>query len=127
MLNAIMAGHLQDQVSRRLVHPVEEHEMGAGLDVLEALMPSRIELDHANGFGFSGVLRAVLALLPRGVDAPAELEASVRLGRQVDRLFAVADPEVLAGHSSSFGGVRRAALINQAAKAHSNGLSNGLA
>ena len=68
--------------------------MGAGLDVLEPVMPSRIDLDHADGFGFPGVLRAILALLPRGVDAPDEIEAGIHLGRQVDRLFALTDAEV---------------------------------
>ena len=63
--DAVMARHLEHQIAARLVHPVEHHQMAAGLDVLERLRPARIDLDGADRVGFAGVLRAVLALASR--------------------------------------------------------------
>ena len=100
-LGAVMAGHLQHQIARRLVHPVEHDEMGAGLHVLEGRRPALIDLEGADGVGFAGVFRAVLARLPRRVDAADEIEPGVGLVRQLDRHFAVADAEFLVVISGS--------------------------
>src|SRR6185312_11254566 len=97
---AIVTGYLQDDVSRRSVHPVEQHEVGAGLDILEALAPPRVDFDHADGLGFPGVLRAVLARFPGRMDAADVIKAGVGLGRQIDGLRALPNPEIVPGHCS---------------------------
>src|SRR5215471_19721574 len=97
-----MSGHLQHQRARRAVHPVEQHQVRAGLDILEAVGPARVDLDHANGLGLAGVLRAVLALLPGRVDAADEIEPGVGLLGQLDGLLAFPNAEIFGGHESSW-------------------------
>ena len=93
--------------------------MAAGLDVLEAVAPARIDLDGADRLGFAGVLRAVLALFPGRVDAADEIEAGIGLAGQLDRLLAVADAEsraLVLAHGSLFLAVRNAS--NERFNAH---------
>src|SRR6185437_10025508 len=74
-----MAGRLQHQVSRRLVHPVQQNEMRAGLDILEAGREARVERDGADGVGAARILGAILALSPRRLDAADEIDSCSHL------------------------------------------------
>src|SRR3569833_3639705 len=89
-----MARRLDQQIPRRLVHPVEQHEVCAGLDVLEPRREARIEMDGADGRALAAVLWTGLALGPRRADAADEVDPGVGRGRQIDRLLAGADAEV---------------------------------
>jgi hypothetical protein len=47
-VDAVVAGHLQHQISRRSVHPVEQDNVRAGLDILEGFAPACVDLDRTN-------------------------------------------------------------------------------
>src|SRR5262249_46868609 len=98
-LDTVVAGHLQHQISRGSVHPIEQDNVRAGLDILEGFTPSGLDLDRTDHLGLPRILRAVLALFPGRVDATDEIEPGVHLLRQIDRLFALPDAEVLASHA----------------------------
>src|SRR4249919_1093711 len=104
-----MAWHLKHQIAWGFVHPVKQYEMAAGLDVLEAVAPARIDIDGTDRLRLPGVLRAVLALLPGRVDTANEIQARIRLTGEVDRLFTVADAEIFVGaHGRSLARLTRA-------------------
>src|SRR5258705_4595261 len=80
--------------------------MCAGLEVLERRRPTGVELDRADGVGLAGVLRAVLALLPRSPNASDIVERGVELLGKLDRDLAVPDPKcvpviLVIGHGGS--------------------------
>src|SRR6185437_15200698 len=89
-----MRRRLHEEIPRRLVHPVKQHKVRAGLDVLEPCREARRELDGADLVALAAVLGTVLARGPRRADAADEIDAGVWCGRQVDRLLAGADAEV---------------------------------
>ena len=80
--------------------------MGAAFDVLQAVAETGVELDGADRVGLVGVLGAVLAVRPGCMDAADEIDAGVGLGRQFDRLFALADAEALAVHAGPLIGAK---------------------
>src|SRR5262249_7880213 len=55
--------------------------MTAGLDVLESLAPTRVDVDDTDRFRFARVLWAVLALFPWGMNLANEIEAGIVLAR----------------------------------------------
>src|SRR5262249_56012576 len=77
--------------------------MAAGLDAGEGLRPALVDQDGANGIGFTGIFRAVLAPRPGRANAADEIERGVELFRQLSRNLAVANAEgfvVHGGYSS---------------------------
>src|SRR5881398_492023 len=96
-----MSRHLQHQIASRPAHPIKHHEVTAGLHATECLGPALIDADGADGVGFAGILRAVLAPRPRCADAADEIERGIEALWQFDRDLAVADSEGVLGHESS--------------------------
>src|SRR5204862_468156 len=76
-LLAIVAWHLQHEVTPRLVHPIKHHDVGAAFDPLKAGRPARVDVDGADRLGFARILGTILALLPRRPDPPNEIERRV--------------------------------------------------
>src|SRR5207253_10687610 len=72
-----------------------------GVHASERLGPALIDADGADGVGFPGILRAVLAPRPRCADAADEIERGIEALWQFDRDLAVADSEGVLGHESS--------------------------
>src|SRR5262249_36310383 len=95
--------HLHHQIAARPAHPIKHDEMTAGLDPGERLGPALVDQDGANGVGFTGIFRAVLAPRPGRADAADEIERGVELFRELSRDLAVANAEgfvVHGGYSS---------------------------
>ncbi len=94
-LDAVLAGNLEHQGPGRLIHPVDQNEVAAGLDVLEAVGPAQVDLDGADGVGFLRVFRAVLALFPGRPDAADEIDPVIGIFRQIHGLFAFPNAKIL--------------------------------
>ena len=87
----IMARRLQHEIAPRLVHPIEQQHVADRFEAGQAFGPARIDFDGTNRVGFSRVLWAVFAPLPRRADAPDIIERGVEPVRQRDRDFALAE------------------------------------
>src|SRR5262249_8956131 len=96
--DAVVPRHLQHQIAPRPAHPIKHHQVGAGLDPRERLSPALVDDEGANGVGFARIFRAVLAPRPGRADAADEIERGVKLCRQFDRDFAIADAEGVVVH-----------------------------
>src|SRR5262245_40240660 len=88
-----MPRHLQHDIATRFVHPIEQHQVRTGLDVLERRRPTRVDLDGTDGVRLARVLGTILAVPPGRADAPDVIERGVVLRRQVDRDLALPDAE----------------------------------
>jgi hypothetical protein len=96
---ALLAGmprHLQHEIAPRLVHPIEDEEVRAGLDASQRRGKARVDLQRADGVGFTRVLRALLAPGPRRSHPADEIEMGVELLRQGDRDLALSNAEIIA-------------------------------
>ena len=85
-----MARHLKYQVASCMVHPIEQHQMAAGFGVLESMSPARVEFDGADGVGFAGVFRALLAMRPGRADAADEIKSGIETLGKLRRGLSVA-------------------------------------
>ena len=85
-LDAMVRRHLQHEVPRRSVHPVQKDNVAASLNVLQRFFPARIDIDNANCLGFARVFRTILAVLPRRVNTADEVKTGVGAGRKFDCL-----------------------------------------
>jgi CelD/BcsL family acetyltransferase involved in cellulose biosynthesis len=99
--DAVVPRRLQHEVPRGAVHPVEHHEVRAGLEIGEPGGIARLELDRADCLRFGAVLRALLAAAPGRADAADEVKPGIEARWELDRGLPRTDPEFSLVHACS--------------------------
>ena len=72
-----MPGRLHQQVTPRLIHPIQDFQSRAGLQPQHCRTPGLIDLDAADGTIHASLARAVLARVEGRADAADEDERGV--------------------------------------------------